>query len=506
VVELTPNPGALGGFATTLVYRPGEAAAVVRALVEDGDRPDWVEAEAWRAAQDALAQAGGDGQGLVVILGRPSLAERAELAAEATAVLTGARPRAAFLPALRRGNVIGAIDMGLAPGLLPGRVDLDEGRSWFETAWGSVPAERGRDALGMLGALADGSMEALVLVGADPLGDCPDRTLAQDALERATFVVAVDTFLSPSAARADVVLPVAMAHERSGTTTNIEGRVTRVAQKLVPPGQCWPDWMVAAELAARLGEDLGVNSVAELWDEIERVAPAHAGLTRAVLDAPGGRDGVVVPLPETPVRIASRRSEALFDPMATPGIESVETQGAPPRAGLAEPLGSHDQIAVSGNGSRGTRPVGSEPRSRPPLLRWRLPLGSPEVPALDAATLRMVAPRRLYDGGVLVGSCDSLGPLAGPAVVRVHPSELERLGVAPGQPVRVRSGRGSLELEAVADDRLPRAVVSVGFNPGATDGATGPGGARPGDRLTSGAAVLIDAREPVVDVRLEGVS
>ena len=37
-------------------------------------------------------------------------------------------PDARFLPVLRRGNVHGALDMGLAPGLLPGRVALDAGR------------------------------------------------------------------------------------------------------------------------------------------------------------------------------------------------------------------------------------------------------------------------------------------------------------------------------------------------------------------------------------------
>ena len=511
VVELTPDPGALGEFAATLVYRPGDAAAVVSALVEGGGPPEGVGEEPWRAAQDALAHAGGDGEGLVIILGRPSLAERGELAAAAAAVLTGARPRAAFLPALRRGNVMGALDMGLAPGLLPGRVDLDEGRTWFEGTWSSVPAERGRDALDMLGALAEGSMQALVLVGSDPLGDCPDRALAEEALERAAFVVAVDAFLSPSAARADVVLPAAMAHERAGTTTNVEGRVTRVAQKLVPPGQCWPDWMVAAELAARLGGDLGARSVADLWDEIERVAPSHAGVTRAVLDAPGGRDGVVVPLPETPVRIASRRLESPFDPMATPGIESVEAQGAPPRAGQAEPLGARDHelasgdgaVSRSGHGSGGSPRGGGETGGRPPLVRWRPPLDSPPVPARDEGALRLVATRRLYDGGVLVGSCDSLRPLAPPAVLRLNPDELELLGASPGDLVRVRSGRGSLDLEAVADDRLPRAVAAVDFNPGANGGDERPTGvsAEP----ASGAAVLIDASASVTDVRLERV-
>ncbi len=355
---------------------------------------------------------------MVVVLGRPSLAEDGALVAGAAAAMAEAWPQARFLPALRRGNVMGALDMGLAPGLLPGRVSLEDGRSWYEAAWGSLPAGRGRDATAMLGALADGSMRAVVLVGSDPVGDFPDRALALEALDKADFVVAVDGFLSTSATRADVVLPVAIAHERTGTTTNIEGRVTRLAQKLVAPGQCRPDWMVAAELAVRLDGDLGVASAAELWDEIERLAPSHAGITRLVLDTPAARDGIVAPLPASPVSITARRALAPFDPMATPGIDAVEAQGAPPRAGVAEPPGGDDLLEAPASGEHANGGAPARPRG----IRWPVDLSVPDVPAPDGASLRLVSPRRLYDRGVLLGACPSLAPLAPAATVRVNPS------------------------------------------------------------------------------------
>jgi predicted molibdopterin-dependent oxidoreductase YjgC len=346
----------------------------------------------------------------------------------------------------------------------------------------------------MLRALVDGSMKAVVLVGSDPVGDFPDRFLAEDALARAGFVVAVDGFLSPSAALADVVLPVAIAHERTGTTTNIEGRVTRLAQKLVSPGQCWPDWMVASELADRLGAGLGVSSAAELWDEIERLAPSHAGITRAALDAPPARDGIIVPLPESPVRITTRSALAPFDPMATPGIDAVEAQGAPPRAGLAEPLGGDDHhgAAPGGNGTAATNGgVGARPRP----LRWPVPVEAPALPAPDSYSLRLVSTRRLYDRGVLLQACPSLAPLASPATVRANPYDLGVLGVTTATRVRVRSSRAALEFEAVADEGVPRGVVCIDFNLVGSDGATD----------QAGASVLIDAGEPVIDVRLETV-
>ncbi len=95
------------------------------------------------------------------------------MVAAAAATLAERFPDARFLPALRRANVHGALDMGLAPGLLPGG-SPSRGRGWFSDAWGAVPAGRGRDAAGMLAALADGEHAALVLVRGDPLADFPD--------------------------------------------------------------------------------------------------------------------------------------------------------------------------------------------------------------------------------------------------------------------------------------------------------------------------------------------
>ena len=40
--------------------------------------------------------------------------------------------------------------MGLAPGLLPGRVTLDDGRDWFADAWPELPEAEGLDAAGIL--------------------------------------------------------------------------------------------------------------------------------------------------------------------------------------------------------------------------------------------------------------------------------------------------------------------------------------------------------------------
>ncbi len=211
---------------------------------------------------------------VVVVAGRANLAESQESAVASLAALLAALPGAKVLPALRRGNVVGALELGLRPPA--GDDGLDDGPD---------------DGLGVLRAAAEGKLDLLVLLGADPINDCPDADLARRALAGARRLMSIDTFLNDSNEHADVVLAAAAYGEKSGTTTNLEGRVTTVAQKITPAGTARPDWMIAAELAIELGHDLGFGSVADVTDAIAADVPAYAGITAAALAA--NRDGLV---------------------------------------------------------------------------------------------------------------------------------------------------------------------------------------------------------------------
>ncbi len=556
LVELTSTPTALTPYAAvSLTTRPGDAPELVRALTGStagGSAPSHPEGPAWSpddldrvrellgtagAGGGAAGDEGAGGDGVVVVLGRPSLAEHESVVADAARVLASALPQARFLPALRRGNVNGALDMGLAPGLLPGRVSLAAGADWFAGAWGAVPESAGLDAAGILASLAGdaagrstgdaagrstgdaaggsagdggvaGRVRALVLLGADPLGDFPDHDLATRGLAAAEFVVAVTGHASATVDHADVVLPTAVEHERPGTVTNIEGRVTRLGQKLVPPGLAWPDWMIATELASALGADLGVGSLGDLWSEIESVAPAYAGLTLAVLDSSGAHDGVLAPLGAPGSGSGSgRRSVEPNDPMATPGVESVERQGAPPRVGLAaspEVEEDRERAASAPIGEGAAALAGT----RPAALTG-VPAGeAPHIPPIDSYSLRLVSSRKLYDGGIALAGSPSLAELVPTAVARANPYDLDRLGLTTGDPVRVRSARGSLVLPADADAGVPRGVVAVDFNLPLGAAAEGAGVTDTGaaaDGVANAAAVLIDAADVVTDIRMESV-
>jgi NADH-quinone oxidoreductase subunit G len=240
---------------------------------------------------------------VVVIVGRPNLAQSSD-AVVAAAVEVGRLDDVRFLSALRRANVHGALDAGLAPGLLPGRVTLDAGRDWFTQKWGGVPRETGLDARGILEAAAAGRIKVLVLLGADPLADFPDADLARRALDAVPTIIAVDAFLPSSA---NVFLPCTLWGEKSGSVSNIEGRVQPVGRKVAPEGTAMDDWRVAVELAFRLGDDIDLATVDEVTDALAADAPAFAGVDASLLRRV--RDGVVLPLAEHAEELVWRRRD-----------------------------------------------------------------------------------------------------------------------------------------------------------------------------------------------------
>ena len=255
IIEFTPKASGLTRDAwRTIFYEPGTQADVVTAALGQSDI----------AAQ--LSK--GD---VVIVVGRANLAESSAPTLAALEALTASLPHAKVLPTLRRGNVMGAIGVGMRPG--PG----------------------GLDSRGILNAAADGKIECLILLGTDPLADVPDADLARRALAGARRIIAVDTFATESSKLADVLFAAAAFAEKSGTTTNIEGRVTTLAKSVNVTGTCRPDWMIAADLAQRLGTDLGFTSVDDVTHAIAQSVDGFEGVTAGSLAA--SLDGVLTTAP-----------------------------------------------------------------------------------------------------------------------------------------------------------------------------------------------------------------
>ena len=474
LIEITPTRTGLSKYAAaTLTYRAGEAAAVVEALLSPAARAGGaagLEADQLSRAADLIAAANGP---VTVVLGRASIAESAATIVDAAALLAEGLDGVRFLSAVRRANVHGAIDLGLAPGLLPGRVTRSEGAAWFGAAWPTVPAADGLDTAGILQAAADGKIDTLVLLGADPLADFPDRELAERALTGARCVIAIDQFLNESAQRADVVFAAAGFGEVQGTTTNLEGRVTVLNQKVTPVGTSRADWMIAAGLADRLGADFGCDDVSAIWDEIEELSVLHAGLTSSELAKRSNADGVVVPLagPETQ---ATADGEDLED-----GAEEAAASSADAPDASAESEGADEGADDLGE------PVDDGLVAAPQPLIFAAGART-AVPPVDAYALRLVASRSMYDNGTLLQHSHSSAGLSRPAVLRLNPFDFDRVGVAEGGRVKVTNGSRSIVVEAASDASLPKGTAALMAGAG-----------------NVAASALVDAADTVAEVRLE---
>ncbi len=78
-------------------------------------------------------------------------------------------------------------------------------------------------------------------------------------LGKEAFIVAQASYTSAWTERADVVLPMAIWSERSGSLTSTDGRVQAAKQAVTAYGEAKPDWEILALLATKLGRKLGTS-------------------------------------------------------------------------------------------------------------------------------------------------------------------------------------------------------------------------------------------------------
>ncbi|HEX2240148.1 MAG TPA: NADH-quinone oxidoreductase subunit NuoG, partial [Actinomycetota bacterium] len=219
----------------------------------------------------------------------------------------------------------GLLDMGVHPA-------LDAGHR--------PAATMGRDTRAILEAAAAGEIDCLLLFGADPIGDFPNRALARTALEKCKFVVAIELFPTESAVLADVVLPSTAYAEREGTFTNLERRIQHLEPAVEPPGVARDPWRVCADLASELGQTWPWSSLGDVWADIKKEVPTHAGVDLAAIAAQA-------PLPSPNYETGFAPTEQLFEPnggaaaiVAGPGAQYPKgyRSGAPFQTGQNWPL------------------------------------------------------------------------------------------------------------------------------------------------------------------------
>ncbi|MEM7025731.1 MAG: formate dehydrogenase subunit alpha, partial [Pseudomonadota bacterium] len=315
------------------------------------------------------------------------------------------RPGTGLHPLRGQNNVQGASDAGLIPMVLPdyGAVGNDTIRQRFEKLWGvDLDPEPGLTVVEIVHAIHKDQIRGMYIMGENPAMSDPDAGHARAALAKLEHLVVQDLFLTETATYADVVLPASAWPEKDGTVTNTNRQVQMGRTALPLPGDTRQDWWIIQEIARRIGLDWNYAGPADVFAEMKQGMDSLNNITWSRLLA---ESAVTYPC-DAPDR---------------PGNEIVFGEGFP---------------TASGRG-----------RFTPADV---LPPG--ELPD-DDYPLVLTTGRQLehWHTGAITRRASTLHTLEPDAVASLHPRELRRLGVEPGDPIRVATRRGAIELMAVHD-------------------------------------------------------
>jgi predicted molibdopterin-dependent oxidoreductase YjgC len=314
-------------------------------------------------------------------------------------------------PLRGQNNVQGGGDMGALPNRLPGFQDLTDPdvRAGFEAVWDRpVPPDPGKHLTAMFEAMEHGELHAVHVLGENPAQSEADVGRAIHLLEGLDHLVVQDLYFTRTAELADVVLPATAAWcEAEGTVTNSERRVQRVRAAVRPPDGARDDIEILAELATRLGEPWAGLTAEDVWNEVRRVSPMHAGMSYERLEELGG------------------------------------IQWPCPHDDRLEPSFLHGRLWADDPAERGHPAPFS-------VVEWEPPVDelTPEFP------IRLTTGRRLDSYNTGVQSRRFRSPLRFGETIDLSPADITALGLVEGEPVRITSRRGSVVAPVRVDPGL----------------------------------------------------
>ncbi len=335
------------------------------------------------------------------------------------ALMTGqiGRPGTGLHPLRGQNNVQGASDMGLIPMVFPDYqpVTDEKAHAYFEELWDcKLDNKPGLTVVEIMGAIHDGDLKGLYVMGENPAMSDPNSTHACQSMAELDHMVVQDIFLTETAYLADVVLPASAYSEKTATFTNTDRLVQLGRQAVPPPGDARQDLWIIQELARRLGLDWNYADSAEVFEEIRKAVPTMAGMTWERLEKEGS---IVYPCLNE----------------GDPGEEVIFTDKFDRDNGLGMFVPA-DIVA---------------PDERPDA----------EYPFV-LITGRML---EHWHTGSMTRRSNVLDALEPEAVATINPISLEEMGIEPGQMMRLSTRRGSITMIARADEAVPTGAVFMAF-------------------------------------------
>ena len=332
-----------------------------------------------------------------------------------------------------QGNGQGGREHGQKPDQLPGyrRLDDPQAREHVAAVWGVAPDSLpgpGTSAFEMLDRLgADGGVRTLLVFASNIAVSAPDVTRITQRLGGLDLLVVSDFVLSETAALADVVLPCTQWAEEEGTLTNLEGRVLWRRRALDPPPGVRSDLQILRALAERLGCRASFDDrPREVFDELRAASAGgladYAGIT---YDRIADEQGIFWPCPDE-------------QHLGTPRLFT-------------------DRFPTSDGRAR-FHPVEHRDPAELPDARYPYYLSTGRS-------------RSHYQSGAQTRRVRTLATAEPNAYVELHPELARRVGVGPGDFVRLRTRRGSAVLRARITDNIRPDTVFVPFHWGGLQAA-----------------------------------
>jgi formate dehydrogenase major subunit len=335
------------------------------------------------------------------------------------ALITGqvGRPGTGLHPLRGQNNVQGASDAGLIPMVYPDykRVDDAAVRAQYEDFWGKALDPRaGLTVVEIVNAIHAGEIKGMYIMGENPAMSDPDQQHAREALAMLEHLVVQEIFLTETAWHADVILPASAQAEKSGTYTNTNRQVQMGRAAVALPGEARQDWAIIQELARRIGLDWNYGGPADVFAEMAQIMPSLKNITWERLE----REHSVTYPCEAPDQ---------------PGAEIVFAEGFP---------------TASGRGR---------------LVPTEL-LPPDELPD-ESYPMVLTTGRMLehWHTGAMTRRASRLDDLEPEAVASLSPEDLRRMGLEPGDSVRVETRRGVVELKVRQDRDVPAGMVFIPF-------------------------------------------
>ena len=255
----------------------------------------------------------------------------------------------------------------------------------------------------VLEAVESGQIKAIVLLGADPVGDWTNGERWRGALARAQFVLQVTAFQNDSSGWATTIVPASESLEQEGTVTNLEGRVQRLRAAATPPPGVPDGYDWTAELGERLGLEVPLRRgpglhracpIAEPHSPVCRGRRWESGPScRSVHRHPPPRPSRDWPptagAPQGTMLVAYRELISGTAADRSPELHFQKRVGIEINHDEAEAMGvaTGDRITVSFDGRTASGPAIASRRLRPGTVRMaqRVPYVGPATVAADPA-------------------------------------------------------------------------------------------------------------------------